>query len=85
MKVSIQRTSATQVDVAGYHSVTQSVTQSVTVVAPTPRRVHRPARRTRTALRRRPVATDGLIEVTLVRSSRNRRGGGARARPAVAQ
>jgi hypothetical protein len=60
MKVSIERTSATEVDVAGYHSVTQS------------------------ALRRRRVSTDGLVEVTLVRSSRNRLGGGARARPAPA-
>ena len=43
MKVSIQRTNATRVDITGYHSV------------------------------------------TLVRSSRNRLGGGARARPAGAQ
>jgi hypothetical protein len=80
MKVSIQRASAREVDVTGYHSVTQSVT----VVAPTQPRRTRPVRRTRTALHRQ-VTTDGLVEVTLVRSSRNWFGGGARARPALAR
>jgi hypothetical protein len=81
MKVSIQRTSATEVDIAGFHSVTQSVT----VVARSPRRNARPVRRTRTPLHRQQVSTDGLVEITLVRSSRNRLGGGARARPALAK
>jgi hypothetical protein len=79
MNVTIARTATSQVDIAGYHSVS--------VVAPassTPGRKSRPARRTRTTRHRRRVDVDGMVEISVVRSSRNRLGGGARARPAQA-
>ena len=82
MKVMVTPTGSTEVDIAGY--------QSVAVVVPassTPRRQTRPARRSRTVRPRRRADTDrvdGMVEITLVRSSRNRLGGGARARPAPA-
>jgi hypothetical protein len=82
MKVSIQRTVATEVDIASFHSVDQRVS----IVAPaavTPRR--RTGRRLRTVRHPPQVSVDGLVEITLVRSSRNRLGGGARARPATAR
>ena len=78
MKVTVERTTATEVDIAGYHSVT--------VVAPaslTPRHNARPVRRNRAPRRRTRIGADGMVEVQLVRSSRNRLGGGARARPAA--
>ena len=60
MKVTVERTTATEVHIADY--------RSVTVVGPaavTPRRKPRPVRRSRGTPHRTRVAADGMVEVTL--------------------
>ena len=81
MTVIIERTIATEVDIAGYRSV--SVVAPVSASLLVARHNAQAARRPRAARRRTKVGADGAVEVQLVRSSRNRLGGGARARPAT--
>jgi hypothetical protein len=83
MKVTVERTTATAVDIAGYRSVSVIAPASARASVQVLRHKAQAARRPRTARRRTKVCADGSVEVQLVRSSRNRLGGGARARPAT--
>jgi hypothetical protein len=90
MRITVVETSATAADIAGYAPLAGLSVE--VIVGPRPALTHR--RRPMIAPRRRrtPVSPVGLVgqaaasdlvEVSVVRSPRNRAGGGARARPAL--
>ena len=87
MTITVAHTSATVADIAGFTPlalVPQGSSEVVVVARATSVRRRRPLivpRRHRAAASVALSASSDLVEVTVVRSPRNRVGGGARARP----